>query len=80
MPLFSENAPDPPKGLRALTVSSRAIELTWESSPPKNGRTTMAYSVHYLLTNGKSFVDTCNYISTIVFRMVLILDIELFQE
>lgn len=50
----SENAPVAPTGLQVRSISSRKVSLTWNRSPPVNGVSTFAYSVHYFPSAGGS--------------------------
>ncbi|XP_013386337.1 protogenin B-like [Lingula anatina] len=46
------NEPSAPTNLKAVTISSEVINVSWSESPPVNGEPTIAYSVHYLPTQG----------------------------
>lgn len=48
----SRDQPDPPMGLRAETLSSTSILLTWNASLARNGLPIQAYTVHCVPTEG----------------------------
>ncbi|RWS10328.1 protogenin-like protein [Dinothrombium tinctorium] len=59
----SSNQPKPPHNLKATTLSSSEIKLTWEAGHSPNGLIIQAYTVHYMPTEGgresqKVAVDT----------------------
>lgn len=52
--LSVEGGPDPPTNIQAHVISSRSIDVSWDESPQKFNRETIAYSVHYARTAGLS--------------------------
>lgn len=48
----SNSQPDPPKEIKAKTVSSTSILLSWNPSNSPSGLTIQAYTVHYMPTSG----------------------------
>ncbi|XP_014664618.1 PREDICTED: protogenin-like [Priapulus caudatus] len=63
---ISEDEPDPPEGLVAYALSSTGINVTWDPSPPRNGKDIIAYSLHYTPTAGGFEGQKVGYLTTLV--------------
>lgn len=67
----SGDQPSPPTGLKAVTLSSTAILLTWNASVISSPQTIQAYSIHYLPTSGGNELQKVSVNTSLVIEKLM---------